>query len=236
MRSLFGLVLFCALATAGAFAQAQAPVILVVGDSLSAGYGLPQGRGWVNLLQQRLIDRKLDYRVVNASISGDTTAGGRARLPAALDQYRPAIVIIELGANDGLRGQPIESMRENLTEMVGASRKAGARVLLIGMRIPPNYGQQYTRKFQQAFADVAKAQHVALVPFLLDGFAERRAMFQADAIHPTEQAQSLMLETVWRQLLPLLDPGAAKKRASVYGSRIAHTPHALPSRKREQLA
>src|SRR5581483_3422887 len=122
MRSLFGLVLFCALATAGAFAQAQAPVILVVGDSLSAGYGLPQGRGWVNLLQQRLIDRKLDYRVVNASISGDTTAGGRARLPAALDQYRPAIVIIELGANDGLRGQPIESMRENLTEMVGASR------------------------------------------------------------------------------------------------------------------
>ena len=201
------------MAFAAPAAFAQPGIILVLGDSLSAGYGLPTGRGWVNLLQQRLTQRKLDYTVVNASISGDTTAGGRARLPAALSEHRPAIVIIELGANDGLRGQTLDSMRENLTEMVRASHKSGARVLLVGMQIPPNYGQEYTRKFQQTFADVAKAEKVALVPFLLDGFADRRAMFQPDGVHPTEQAQPAMLDTVWRQLLPLLDPrGSAGPR------------------------
>lgn len=194
------------LALAAPAALAQPGIILVLGDSLSAGYGLPTGRGWVSLLQERLAQRKLDYRVVNASISGDTTAGGRARLPAALAQHRPAIVVIELGANDGLRGQTVDTMHENLTEMVRASHRAGARVLLIGMQIPPNYGQEYTRKFQQTFVDVAKAEKVALVPFLLDGFAERRAMFQPDGVHPAEQAQPLMLDTVWRTLLPLLDP------------------------------
>lgn len=206
--------LFCfVLALVAPAALAQPGVILVLGDSLSAGYGLPTGRGWVNLLQQRLAQRKLDYSVVNASISGDTTAGGRARLPAALAQHRPAIVVIELGANDGLRGQTLDSMRENLTAMVRASHKAGARVLLVGMQIPPNYGQEYTRKFQQTFAEVAKAEKVALVPFLLDGFADQRAMFQPDAVHPTEQAQPQMLDTVWRKLLPLLDPrGSAGPR------------------------
>jgi acyl-CoA thioesterase-1 len=206
IRLLFG-VFALSLATFPAFAHA--PVILVLGDSLSAGYGLPQGRGWVNLLQQRLIERKLQYTVVNASISGDTTAGGRARLPAALATHRPAVVIIELGANDGLRGHTIETMHANLTEMVRSSRKAGARVLLIGMRIPPNYGPQYTRKFQQVFVDVAKAEKIPLVPFLLEGFADQRHLFQADAVHPTEQAQPAMLDIVWRQLLPLLDPGGA---------------------------
>lgn len=187
-------------------------MILVAGDSLSAGYGLPQGSGWVALLQQRLAQRKLDYEVVNASISGDTTAGGRTRLPAALARYRPAVVIIELGANDGLRGQSIDDMRANLAEMVRACRASGARILLIGTRIPPNYGQQYTRKFQQAFVDVAKAQHVALVPFLMEGFAERREMFQADALHPAEQAQAMMLDTVWQHLAPLLEPAPGRAR------------------------
>jgi acyl-CoA thioesterase-1 len=179
-------------------------VILVWGDSLSAGYGLPQGTGWVDLLQQKLAAEKRNYRVVNASISGETTLGGRNRLDAALRTHRPRAVVIALGANDGLRGQSIDSMVENLSAMARSARAAGARVLLVGMRIPPNYGPQYTQKFHAAFADVAKAQKVPLVPFLLDGFAERRELFQSDGIHPTQAAQPLMLETVWRKLEPLL--------------------------------
>jgi acyl-CoA thioesterase-1 len=179
-------------------------VILVWGDSLSAGYGLPQGTGWVDLLQQKLAAEKRNYRVVNASISGETTLGGRNRLDAALRTHRPRAVVIALGANDGLRGQSIDSMAENLSAMARSARAAGARVLLVGMRIPPNYGPQYTQKFHAAFADVAKAQKVPLVPFLLEGFAERRELFQSDGIHPAQAAQPLMLETVWRQLEPLL--------------------------------
>jgi acyl-CoA thioesterase-1 len=181
-------------------------VILVWGDSLSAGYGLPQGTGWVDLLQQKLAAEKRNYRVVNGSISGETTLGGRNRLDAALRTHRPRAVIIALGANDGLRGQSIDSMVENLSAMARSARSAGARVLLVGMRIPPNYGPQYTQKFHAAFADVAKAQKVPLVPFLLEGFAERRELFQSDGIHPTQAAQPLMLETVWRKLEPLLRP------------------------------
>jgi acyl-CoA thioesterase-1 len=181
-------------------------VILVWGDSLSAGYGLPQGTGWVDLLQQKLAAEKRNYRVVNASISGETTLGGRNRLDVALRTHRPRAVIIALGANDGLRGQSIDSMVENLSAMARSARSAGARVLLVGMRIPPNYGPQYTQKFHAAFADVAKAQKVPLVPFLLEGFAERRELFQSDGIHPTQAAQPLMLETVWRKLEPLLRP------------------------------
>jgi acyl-CoA thioesterase-1 len=182
------------------------PVILVWGDSLSAGYGLPQGTGWVDLLQRKLAAEKRNYRVVNGSISGETTLGGRNRLDAALRAHQPRVVIIGLGANDGLRGQSIDSMTANLSAMTRSAQAAGARVLLVGMRIPPNYGPQYTQKFHTAFAEVAKARKVPLVPFLLDGFAEQREMFQSDGIHPTQAAQPLMLETVWRKLAPLLRP------------------------------
>lgn len=174
------------------------------GDSLSAGYGLPQGRSWVDLLQNKLDREGFDFRVVNASISGETTLGGRNRLPAALKQHRPDIVILELGANDGLRGQPLDLMRANLDAMVQASRKAGARVLIVGVRIPPNYGPTYTGKFHAVFAEVARKRKVALVPFLLEGFADQRELFQSDGIHPNEQAQALMMETVWKALHPLL--------------------------------
>lgn len=199
-----------------ALPSGSAAVLLVVGDSLSSGYGLPAGRGWVDLLQQRLVDEKLDCRVVNASISGDTTLGGRNRLQALLRQHHPRVVVIELGANDGLRGQPVAAMRDNLTAMVQASRKSGAQVLLVGMQIPPNYGQQYTRKFHAAYAEVARVERVALVPFLLDGFADRRELFQSDGIHPDQPAQRLMLDTVWQHLEPLLRLGrraAARVRA-----------------------
>ena len=179
----------------------------MLGDSLGAGYGLPQGHGWVDLLQKRIAEEKLDYRVVNASISGETTLGGRNRLDALLDQHRPGVVIIELGAHDGLRGQPLNAMRDNLTAMVRAARKAGARPLLIGMQIPPNYGQEYTRKFQDTFAQVARTGQVPLVPFLLDGFADKRELFQQDGIHPAEQAQPIMVRTVWPKLVPLLTKG-----------------------------
>jgi acyl-CoA thioesterase-1 len=197
------LLLAALLAVTPALAR-QRPVILVFGDSLAAGYGLPQGRGWVDLLQTRLAREGYDYRVVNASISGETSLGGRNRLPAALAQHKPGIVILELGANDGLRGQPLAALRDNLTAMIAAARRAGARTLLVGMRIPPNYGAQYTRQFEAAFVDVARAQRTPLVPFLLDGFADRRELFQADGIHPGEPAQAQIVDTVWRALEPML--------------------------------
>jgi len=197
------LLLAALLAATPARAQQQ-PVILVFGDSLAAGYGLPQGRGWVDLLQARLERDGYVYKVVNASISGETSLGGRNRLPAALAQHRPRIVVLELGANDGLRGQPIAALRENLVAMIRASARAGARSLLIGMRIPPNYGQAYTRQFESVFAEVARAQRVPLIPFLLDGFADQRELFQQDGIHPAEPAQELILATVWSALEPLL--------------------------------
>ncbi|HVY05384.1 MAG TPA: arylesterase [Burkholderiales bacterium] len=180
--------------------------ILVLGDSLSAGYGLAQGEGWVALLAERLQRDKLDYEVVNASISGETTLGGRNRLPAALDEHKPGVVIVALGANDGLRGNPLEETRANLIAIVQASRKAGARVVVVGMRIPPNYGSVYTRRFEGLFAEVARQQNVSLVPFLLQGFADNRAMFQADGLHPAAAAQPRMLDNVYRRLRPLLLP------------------------------
>jgi acyl-CoA thioesterase-1 len=191
---------------AGVPAQAEVPVILVFGDSLGAGYGLPQGRGWVDLLQRKLDAEKLGYRVVNASISGETTLGGRHRLGVALERHRPRIVILELGSNDGLRGQPVNLLQDNLVAMIKESRAAGAQVLLIGMRIPPNYGPKYTREFHAVFENVARSQRTALVPFLLDGFADQRELFQADGLHPSEQAQALILDTVWKPLRPLLAP------------------------------
>ena len=178
--------------------------ILVYGDSLSASYGIAQARSWVALLAERLKRERPDYIVVNASISGETTAGGRARLQAALARHKPAIVVLELGANDGLRGLPLEQMRDNLGAMLRQARAAGARVLLVGMKLPPNYGPQYAQGFESAFAGLAKRHGAALVPFLLEGFAEKPELFQPDRIHPTEAAQPLMLERVWRQLRPLL--------------------------------
>jgi len=176
----------------------------VFGDSLSAAYGIAQSRGWVTLLEARLKRERPNYSVVNASISGETSAGGRSRLQRALDQHRPAIVILELGANDGLRGLPVAQMKQNLEAMAAAAKKSGARVLLVGMRVPPNYGPDYTRAFDSSFAEIAKRQGTALVPFLFDGFAENDAMFQPDRLHPTETAQPQMLENVWKGLRPLL--------------------------------
>lgn len=182
------------------------PTIVVFGDSLSAGYGLSQGSGWVNLMEQRLQREKLDYEVVNASISGETTFGGRNRINSVLQEHKPAVVIVELGANDGLRGSAVETTRANLVAIVAACRKAGAKVLLVGMRIPPNYGPVYTRRFEAMFAEVARQQNTSLVPFLLQGFAENRAMFQADGIHPAAQAQPRMLDNIYKRLRALLLP------------------------------
>lgn len=183
-----------------------AATIVVYGDSLSAGYGLPQGQGWVSLLQKRLQDEKLDYKVENLSISGETTLGGKNRISTALEAHRPAIVILALGANDGLRGQDPDTIRSNLKAIVEACRKSRARVLLVGMRVPPNYGIQYSDKFYNIFNEIANSYQLALAPFLLNGFADDRALFQADGIHPTAQAQPLILETVWKKLRPLLKP------------------------------
>jgi len=178
--------------------------ILVFGDSLSAGYGFALARGWVALLEERLKRERLDYSVANASVSGDTSAGGRARIDAALARHRPAVVIVELGANDALRGLPLAQMKSNLGAIVERSRKTGARVLLVGMKLPPNFGPDYTAGFESAFRDVSRAHQVPLVPFMLEGFAEDLAYFQPDRIHPNERAQPLILETIWPKLAPLL--------------------------------
>lgn len=185
----------------------QARTILVLGDSLSAEYGLKRGSGWVALLEQRLKAEKIQASVVNASISGDTTAGGRSRLGALLAQHQPSHLIIELGGNDALRGLPLELSQDNLTQMTQAAQKTGAKVLLIGMQVPPNYGKDYGTRFATMFAAVAKANKAALVPFLLKGVADgadSSALFQADRIHPTEAAHPLMLDNVWPELKKLL--------------------------------
>jgi acyl-CoA thioesterase-1 len=194
-----------ALACSSAAAVPAAPTILIVGDSISAGYGLPPNSGWTTLLQQRLTAEHYPHRVVNASISGDTTAGGQARLALLLAQQRPAITVIELGGNDGLRGGSLEAMRANLDAMAVAAQKAGTRVLLVGMQLPPNYGPAYVRQFNATYAEVAKARHAALVPFLFEGFADDDTLFQPDRIHPLLAAQPRLLDNVWRELKPLLD-------------------------------
>ena len=195
-------MLLCAGLAAGV--AKGAPVILILGDSLSAGYGLPTGTAWPVLLQRRLDAERYPYSVVNASISGDTTAGGRARLDALLAQHRPAITVIELGANDGLRGGSIDAMRQNLDAMAATAQKVGSRVLLIGMRMPPNIGPTYVQRFDASFAEVAKLRKTALVPFLFEGFADNEAMFQADRVHPLQSAQPRLLDNVWQALKPLL--------------------------------
>lgn len=180
-----------------------ARTILVFGDSLSAGYGIQQDAAWPALLAKRLQEKKLDYSVVNASISGETTSGGRARLDAALVKHSPAVVIIALGANDGLRGLPVATMRDNLVAMASNAQKAKARVLLVGQRLPPNYGN-YALQFHQVFNDVAKSRKTALVDFLLDGVATQPQLFQSDNLHPTAEAQPRLLDNVWQGLEPLL--------------------------------
>jgi acyl-CoA thioesterase I len=191
---------------------ASRPVILVLGDSLSAEYGLPRGAGWVQLLAERLRENRLNYTVVNSSISGETTSGGRSRLPALLGQHRPAVVVLELGANDGLRGLPLTAMRDNLAAMIKSSQVAGASVLLVGVRVPPNYGRDYSEKFFQSFSDLSHELRVPLVPFLLNGFAESLEWFQPDRIHPSAKAQASMLDNVWPHLRPLLAQRPAKAR------------------------
>jgi acyl-CoA thioesterase-1 len=179
-------------------------VILVLGDSLSAGYGVPVDEGWVALLQRRLDGEGYGYTVVNASVSGETTVGGLERLPRALARHKPAIVIVELGGNDGLRGLPVPELRVNLEAIIRASRSAGAKVLLAGIRIPPNYGPRYTEQFYAVYGELARELRVAWVPFFLEGIALRDDLFQDDGIHPDLQAQPILLDNVWPVLKPLL--------------------------------
>jgi acyl-CoA thioesterase-1 len=185
-------------------AAANASGILVMGDSLSAGYGIDQNAAWPSLLAEKLKHEGYRYEVHNASISGETSSGGRARIAEALQRTQPQVVIVELGANDGLRGLSLKSMRENLDAMITASQSAGAKVLLVGMRMPPNLGQNYTEKFQASFSDLAKAHKTALVPFLFEGIAGQRELFQADGLHPIASAQPRLLDNVWPQLRTLL--------------------------------
>jgi acyl-CoA thioesterase-1 len=193
------------LIVATAAARAEAPVILVFGDSISAGYGLPRvEQGWVELLKTRLKSQGYGYQVVNASVSGETTAGGLARLPRALEVHHPSIVILELGGNDGLRALPIAQMRANLTQMVALASAGGAKVLLLGMRMPPNYGPQYTEQFAMVFSDLAREKKIPVVPFLLTDIALSPSLLQGDDIHPNELGQPILLDNVWPALKPLL--------------------------------
>ena len=191
----------------GAYARATLDTILVVGDSLSAEYGLKRGTGWVPLLEKQLASEKKTAKVINASISGDTTSGGRSRIGALLATHKPTIVVIELGGNDALRGLPLDMTEKNLADMTQAAKKIGAKVLLLGMQVPPNYGSAYGATFSGLFTKVAKAEKVILVPFFLKGIADVpdvAGQFQADRIHPNEQAQPKMLANVWFELKKLL--------------------------------
>lgn len=178
--------------------------LLVLGDSLSAEYGLPRGSGWVNLMQQRIADEKLDAKVLNASISGETTSGGRTRLSALIRQHKPAILILELGGNDGLRGLSLAATQANLREMIREATASGARVLLVGMQMPPNYGPDYSKRFAAMYQGLARERNVKLVPFLLAGLDDTDRFFQPDRIHPNQRAQAVMLENVWPVLKPMI--------------------------------
>lgn len=196
------LLLACTLHTAVAYSASKN--LLVLGDSLSAEYGLTRGTGWVPLLERKLQEHKRDDKVVNASISGDTTSGGRARLAPLLDKYSPATVVIELGANDALRGLPITATEDNLRAMIKAAQAKGAKVLLVGMQIPPNYGSDYTKGFAALYPKLSKEYKTGLVPFLLVDLMDKPQLFQSDRMHPVAAAQPLLLDTVWPYLKPLL--------------------------------
>lgn len=180
------------------------PVIVVLGDSISAEYGLPRDTGWVALMRQRLASERIDYSVANASISGDTTSGGRARMPELMQRLKPSIVIVELGANDALRGVPLSTTEDNLRTIIEQAQQGHAKVVLIGMYVPPNYGPDYTQKFHGLYGQLSQEFHVRLVPFLLAGIADKPDMFQADQMHPNQQAQPVLLDNVWPTLKPLL--------------------------------
>jgi len=184
--------------------NAAAGTVLIVGDSISAGFGLDTSKGWVALLEQRLKSEGFDDKVVNASISGDTSAGGLARLPAALAEHNPQLVIIELGGNDGLRGQPPAQLQQNLASMIDRSKAIGAKVLLLGMQLPPNYGPRYTNAFAAVYGSLAEEKQVPLVPFFLEGIGGHPELMQADGLHPAVGAQGKLLENVWPTLKPLL--------------------------------
>ena len=197
-------LLFATLALAGRAAADSAYTLMVYGDSLSAGYGIDESQGWVELLSKKLTNEGFPYQVVNGSVSGETTTGGLSRLPAMLDSYRPDLVILELGGNDGLRGLPLNAIRQNLVAMVEMSRASGAEVLLAGIQIPPNYGPRYTEPFFQQFSDIARELEIPLVPFLIDGIPQQPELMQNDGIHPKAEAQSMILENVWPALVPML--------------------------------
>jgi acyl-CoA thioesterase-1 len=210
-------LLFLSLTCLPAIAQPKATdthaTILVLGDSLSAAYQIPASSGWVHLLTEQLAISHPDYRVINASISGETSSGGRTRLPALLEEHHPSLVMIELGANDGLRGYPITSFANNLEFMIRESQRANADVLLIGMQIPPNYGRRYTQGFDATYTRLAEQYKLSLVPFLLAGVADNDALLQADRLHPTAEAQPVLLNNVWPYLKPLLkSPGHASSK------------------------
>ncbi|MCU0835173.1 MAG: arylesterase [Chromatiaceae bacterium] len=210
---IFRLCLLAGLCAPALSLASEPPVILVLGDSLSAAYGLPTEQGWVALLAQRLSGHGLPHQVINASVSGETTGGGLTRFPALLARYHPRVVIVQLGANDGLRGLGFDQIGSNLTRLIRLSQEADARVLLIGLRLPPNYGAAYTEGFQAIFPAVAEQTGVPLAPRLLAGVAEDWGLMQPDGLHPTAEAQPRMLENVWPHLLPLLEatrePGGA---------------------------
>lgn len=186
-------------------AIAQPPAILVYGDSLSANFGIQQDAGWVHLMQQRLRGKGYGYRLINASISGETTSGGLTRLSNTLDQFTPQIILIELGANDGLRGLPVKMMHDNLARMIDISRQRGIKVVLIAMQLPPNYGPAYTEAFSKVYGQLSERFQLPIPAFLLDGLEEAHGMFQSDGLHPTAQAQSQILNNVWPTLMPLLE-------------------------------
>lgn len=217
-RTLISLVLVLLLSSSPP-AWADEDTVLVFGDSISAGYGLDQQKGWVHLLSEKLTLEDLEFQVVNASVSGETTDGGLLRLPKSLEIHQPELVILELGGNDGLRGYPVGRIKNNLKEMIELSQDAGARVLLIGMVLPPNYGQRYTKSFEAVFAELAEQYDVGFVPRLLEGTETQRQLIQRDGIHPTAEAQPLILEDIWPTLKEQLTaPRTSSARSRWHGS------------------
>jgi acyl-CoA thioesterase-1 len=191
---------------------AEARIILIVGDSLSAAYGIPVEQGWVSLLQERLDSRDYPYRIINASISGDTTANARARLPQALASHEPVVVLLEFGGNDGLRGLSLTEMKSNLGAMISSVQETGALLLLVGVQLPPNYGPRYTERFQAVYRELAAEHELALLPSLVDGIGTEQNLMQSDGIHPNASAQPLIRDRVWKALVPLLDQANSRGR------------------------
>ncbi|MEC8860369.1 MAG: arylesterase [Pseudomonadota bacterium] len=204
--AVLALITIVASVQTAAWAESEPGVVLVFGDSLSAAYRMDEEQGWVALLQQRVDNNGLDWQVQNASVSGETTSGGLARLPAVLDSTQPDILILELGGNDGLRGLPVPTIRANLQQMIELSQQAGARVMLVGIQIPPNYGPRYTQPFYDQYQALADQYGTTLIPFLLDGIADQPGLMQDDGIHPRAEAQGMIVDIVWPVLLPMLEP------------------------------